>query len=156
MIGRGVFVFVPQDGTLEFAGDNYVLQGSQLVVGPMSSIRLGSRTTVDRDVIINGDVRLGSDCLVAPRVFISSSTHSFDLTGTRTIRDLDTEDRLESGVQAVVVGDNCWLGTGSVLLPGVQLGSNTVVGAGAVVTKSWPGGKQVLVGVPAKPINHPP
>ena len=155
LIGRGATVSVPEGSSLQFAGDNYVLHGSQLAVGSGGSIRIGTRTTVDRDAIINGDVRIGSDCLIAPRVFISSSTHSFDPTGTRTIREMDREATSEAGVQTIVVGDNCWLGVGAVLLPGVQLGSHTVVGAGAVVTKAWPDGHQVLVGVPARPLPPP-
>lgn len=52
--------------------------------------------------------------------------------------------------QSIEIGDNCWLGTNSVIMPGVILGPHTVVGANAVVTSSFPDGYGVLVGVPAR------
>lgn len=51
----------------------------------------------------------------------------------------------------VRIGENCWLGAGCVILPGVTLGDNVVVGANAVVTKSV-GSNVVIAGVPAKEI----
>ena len=50
----------------------------------------------------------------------------------------------------VVIGENCWLGMNSVILPGVSLGDNTIVGAGSVVTKSFMDGNCVIGGNPAR------
>lgn len=50
------------------------------------------------------------------------------------------------------LGKNCWLGMNAIILPGVTLGDNTIVGAGAVVTKSFPEGYCVLAGNPARKI----
>lgn len=52
----------------------------------------------------------------------------------------------------ITIGDSCFIGMNSILLPGVQLGDHTVVGAGSVVTKSFPEGNVVIAGNPAKPI----
>ena len=54
----------------------------------------------------------------------------------------------------VVIGDRCWIGMNSVLLPGVVLGEGTVVGAGAVVTKPFPRGHCVIAGNPARVIRE--
>lgn len=54
----------------------------------------------------------------------------------------------------VVIGEKCWIGMNSVILPGINLGGNTIVAAGAVVTKSFPQGNVVLAGVPAKIIKE--
>ena len=51
----------------------------------------------------------------------------------------------------IVVGDNVWLGGGVVVLPGVTIGTDTVVGAGSVVTRDLPAGV-VAVGNPARVI----
>ena len=54
------------------------------------------------------------------------------------------------------IGKNCWLGAGVVVLPGVTIGDNTVVGAGSIVTKDLPA-NVVAVGNPCKvlrPINE--
>lgn len=52
------------------------------------------------------------------------------------------------------IGKNCWLGMHAVVLPGVQLGDNTVVGAGAIVTTSYPEGNCILAGNPARVIRE--
>ncbi len=46
--------------------------------------------------------------------------------------------------------EHCWIGMNSMILPGVTLGPHTVVGAGSVVTKSFPDGYCVIAGNPAK------
>lgn len=50
----------------------------------------------------------------------------------------------------IVIGDKCFIGAKSVILPGVTLGNRTIVGAGSVVTKSFPQGNVVIAGNPAK------
>lgn len=50
----------------------------------------------------------------------------------------------------VRIGDNCWIGSGAIILPSVVLGNHTIVGAGAVVTKSFQGEDQIVAGNPAK------
>jgi len=52
-----------------------------------------------------------------------------------------------------VIGDDVWIGAGSIILPGVTIGEGAVVGAGAVVTKDVPP-YTVVVGVPARPIKR--
>ena len=52
----------------------------------------------------------------------------------------------------VTIGNSCFIGMNSLLLPGVELGDHTIVGAGSVVTKSFPEGNVVIAGNPARPI----
>jgi len=50
----------------------------------------------------------------------------------------------------VYIGDYCWIGANAVILLGVHLGPHTIVGAGSIVTKSFPEGYCVIAGNPAK------
>ena len=52
----------------------------------------------------------------------------------------------------IIIGDHCFIGVRCILLPGVELGERTIVGAGSVVTKSFPQGNVVIAGNPAKVI----
>jgi acetyltransferase-like isoleucine patch superfamily enzyme len=61
---------------------------------------------------------------------------------------------LRSDGKPIILGEQCWIGMNSVILPGVILGPHTVVGAGSVVTKSYPVGYCVLVGNPAKLLKY--
>jgi len=82
-------------------------------------------------------IRIGKNVRYGPNVHMISANHS-----------LADYDRHEEG-PPIVVGDNCWIGAGSILLASVTLGSHVVVAAGSVVTKSF--GDDVLIGgVPAK------
>jgi acetyltransferase-like isoleucine patch superfamily enzyme len=53
----------------------------------------------------------------------------------------------------VSIGEDCWLGTNVVVLPGVTIGKGAVVGAGAVVTKDVPE-YAIALGIPAKVVGH--
>ena len=61
------------------------------------------------------------------------------------------KDNLDKYVDAtpIILHKNCWLATNATILAGVELGEHTVVAAGAVVTKSFPDGNQMLAGNPA-------
>lgn len=85
-------------------------------------------------------IYLGKGTYIAPNVGIITSNHSL----TNLNEHLEGKD--------VRIGDGCWLGMNSVILPGVKLGKGTVVAAGSVVTKSFPEGNVVIGGVPAKVI----
>ncbi len=66
----------------------------------------------------------------------------------------DLYDQRKSFDKKVVIGDYSWVGMNSVILPGVKLGTRTIVAAGSVVTKSFPEGYCVIAGSPAKIIRH--
>jgi len=84
-----------------------------------------------------GKIILGRGCYIAPNVGIITVNH--DIENLR--EHAEAED--------VELGDNCWIGMNSIVLPGVILGARTIVAAGSVVTKSFPQGAVVLGGVPA-------
>ena len=113
-----------------------------------SRVTVADKLSIGRDVRVSlaysggvyiqaaNGVEIGDDTLIAPGVKIVSSNHR--------VGDLIAHDACEP----IRIGKRCWLGANAIILPGVQLGDDTVVAAGAVVTKSFPSGC-VLAGVPA-------
>lgn len=89
-----------------------------------------------------GKIIIGSGTWIAPNVGIITTNHSLD------------DVAKPSEPSTVYIGKNCWLGMNSVILPRVHLGDHCIVGAGAVVTKSFPDGYCVLAGVPAQVIKR--
>jgi acetyltransferase-like isoleucine patch superfamily enzyme len=70
--------------------------------------------------------------------------------GTRILSANHEIENIERKAPPIHIGKHCWLGANVIILPGVTLGDNTIVGAGAVVSRSYPEGNVVLAGVPAK------
>jgi acetyltransferase-like isoleucine patch superfamily enzyme len=91
-------------------------------------------------------IRIGSRTLVGPNVSFYSGTHPLDAA----VRN-GTEGP-ESGKE-IEIGEDCWIGGGATILPGVRLGRGVVVGAASVVTKSV-GGWRVIAGNPARVIRE--
>lgn len=74
-------------------------------------------------------VVIGDNCQFAPNVAIYTAGHPVHPESRNSL--------YEYGVE-VTIGDNVWIGGNTVVLPGVHIGSNTVIGAGSVVTKDIP------------------
>jgi len=92
----------------------------------------------------SGFVRIGSGVLMGPNVSLLGENHNFDDV-SRPIMDQGVRR------EGITVGDDCWLGAGSVVLAGTTIGNGAVVAAGAVVTRDVPPGV-VVGGVPARVI----
>lgn len=86
-------------------------------------------------------ITIGSHVLFGPGVQIYAASHPLDP---------ETRKTLELS-KPVNIGDNCWIGGGAIILPGVSIGNNCVIGAGAVVTKDIPD-DSMAAGNPAKVI----
>ena len=90
----------------------------------------------------NGHIYIGKGSFIGPNVGIITSNHS--------LQDLDKHDQGRD----VTLGEECWIGMNSVILPGVVLGPKTIVAAGSVVTKSFNSGYIVIAGSPAQIIKE--
>lgn len=111
-----------------------------------SNVHVGDNFYANFDLIVLDvcEVRIGHDCLIAPRVSIFTATHP-----------TDAETRA-SGVEygkPVTIGNRVWIGGHAVINPGVTIGDNVIVAAGAVVTRDVPS-NVVVAGVPAKIVRH--
>ena len=91
---------------------------------------------------LDGHIYIGHGTWIAMNVGIITANHS-----------LENPDEHECG-HDVVIGKKCWIGMNSIILPGVNLGDHTIVGAGSVVTKSFPEGNCIIAGNPARKIRE--
>ena len=84
---------------------------------------------------------IGDNTIFAPGVKMISANHDFN----------DYSVWIKG--RPIKIGKRCWIGANAVILPGVELGDNIIVGAGSVVTKSFPS-DSIIAGVPAKIIQY--
>lgn len=90
------------------------------------------------------EIRIGDDCMIAPKVGIYTATHPVESSLRISGREYG---------KPVTIGNRVWIGAGAILLPGVTIGDDAVVAAGAVVTKDIPG-RVVAAGNPARILRH--
>ena len=97
------------------------------------NIYVGARLYANFNCVILdcAEVRLGDDVMLAPGVQIYTAYHPIDAQARISGREL---------ARPVTIGSRVWLGGGVIVLPGVTIGDETVVGAGSVVTRSLPAG----------------
>ena len=91
-------------------------------------------------LVDDGEIFIGSHTMIGPNVTLATAGHPIE----PSLRAQGYQYNLP-----IHIGENCWLGAGVTVLPGVTIGDNTVVGAGAVVTHDLPS-NVVAVGTPAK------
>jgi maltose O-acetyltransferase len=107
-----------------------------------TQIIIGAGTFVNYDCVMldAAPIVIGAACQIAAQVQLVTATHPIDPEPRRLGWEF---------AEPITVGDNVWLGAGAIVCPGVRIGNDTVVGAGAVVTRDLPGGV-VAFGTPAK------
>jgi acetyltransferase-like isoleucine patch superfamily enzyme len=126
------------------------LCGARVSISPDVRIWGADRVTVEDDVGINafthifggGGVHIGARTMISTGCSIAAITHSEQIA-TRG-----------HGIELpVMIEEDCWLGTGAIILPGVHIGRGSIIGAGAVVTKDIPP-LSLAVGIPARVVRQ--
>ena len=92
-------------------------------------------------------IRIGKHCLLGPRVQLYTVNHPLNPELRRNGAYGQSKD--------ITIGDDVWIGGGTIICPGVTLGNNVIVGAGSVVTKSFVD-NVIIAGNPAKIIKQNP
>jgi acetyltransferase-like isoleucine patch superfamily enzyme len=136
-----------------------VICGGQIVIGKNCDIHPFAMLLTH-----GGDIRLGDHCGVNPFTLIYGVGGATIGNGVRIaahvtiipenhVAGTDSQPLYLSGTtkRGIRIEDNVWIGTGVRVLDGVTIGSNAIVGAGSVVTRSLPPGT-TAVGVPARVI----
>ncbi|MFT5294829.1 MAG: acetyltransferase-like isoleucine patch superfamily enzyme [Colwellia sp.] len=106
------------------------------------SITVGEGTVVNKGVLLDGrgGLIIGANVDIARGVTLWTMSH-------------DYSEEHAAFSQNVVIGDNCWIGANSQILPGITIGQNVIIGCGSIVTKSFPD-NVVIAGNPAKIIKE--
>lgn len=144
----------------EIQGKLFGRAGKNLRIYPPIHVDFGCNIFTGDNVFINQNctfldnntITIGERVLIAPDVRIYAGDHP--INGKERYIDLgDGNARIVSSSKPVTIGDDVWIGGGSIILPGVTIGNNVVVGAGSVVTKDIPD-NVVVAGNPAKIIKQ--
>ncbi len=121
------------------------IDGSTTIFPPFHT-NFGRFITLGKNVFINhacsfldmGGITIEDDVLIGPRVNLTSETHPLDPANRGTVIP-----------KPIVIRRNAWIGAAATILPGVTIGENAIVAAGAVVSRDVPA-NAIVAGIPAK------
>lgn len=113
--------------------------------GKGDGIIIGDNSGLGVNCDVRGPLEMGTNIMMGPDVVIMTSVHDT----TRTDIPMNQQGHLPK--QKVTIGDDVWIGARVIILPGVNVGKGSIIGAGAVVTKDIQE-YSVVAGVPAKVI----
>ena len=167
LLARFVLLKLRYRGRLRTDGICFICPGVQLEIGARATLRIGrwawighrskirvhegevsigAKTVMGQEFTISAyqHVSIGRECIIADRVMLIDFDHG--------VVEVDRPIR-EQGIykRDVRVGHNVWMGYGACVLRGVSVGSNSIVGTSAVVTRDVPE-NAVVGGVPARTI----
>lgn len=174
MVGEGVKIRYPRYLKV---GKNFIIEdnveivalskrgitcGNNVTIGAFSTIKpssyygrnigegleIGDNSNIGRYSYVgcSGFIKIGKNVMVSPRVSFFAENHNFEHTD-RPMK--------EQGVtrEPIVIEDDCWIASGSIVLAGVTIGKGSVVAAGSVVTKDIPA-YSIVAGSPARIIRN--
>jgi acetyltransferase-like isoleucine patch superfamily enzyme len=144
-IGDHVRIVCTDENSKIYIGDGSIIHfGSQIDTGPGGSIHIGQRNSVNPYCVIYGHGGLTTG------MYVRIAAHTVIIPANHIYKDpniiIAKQGLTKKGIN---IEDDVWIGTGSRILDGINIGHGTVVGAGAVVTKDVPP-MAVVAGVPAK------
>ncbi len=127
------------------SGESVRIRAGVQMIHP-EKVRVGNFVDIGENCLImgTGGVTIGDYCILANNTIITTTSHH--MGGLYYGNDYTA---------SVVLGENVWTGSGVIILPGVTIGDNSIIGAGAVVTRDIPENK-IAVGTPARPIKDVP
>jgi len=141
-----LFIFrVIKTAFLRAAGVEVLWNGmyfkSPIIINSPRNLKISHGVFLNSNVMFEGagKVVIGSNCQIGPNVIFATTNH-------------DIADNMGTSVADIRVEDNVWIGAGSIILGGIQIGPNVVVAAGAVVNRSF--SNSMLAGIPARCIQQ--
>lgn len=131
----------------KFSIGNYsVVESFACINNAVGDVEIGDYTRIGLHNTIIGPVKIGSHVNLAQGITVTALNHNFSDAGKRI-------DEQGVSTNPVTIEDDVWIGTNAVILPGITIGTHSVIAAGAVVTKDVPP-HSLVAGVPAKVIKQ--
>ena len=132
---------------LPYKNGSNVLIWDGIHIDSPSKLTLGNNISINRGCTINaaGNITILDNVLIGPGVVIYSQNHCY----TNLDININQQGYLTT---PVIIKENVWIGARAIILPGVTIEANSIIGAGSVVTKNVPL-NSICVGNPAKLIS---
>ena len=127
---------------IKSCGENVIVK-SKCYFGNGDRLSVGDRSQLGQNARLGGTISIGDDVLMGPDVVMMATSHAYNRI------DIPINQQGEAEERPIVIGDDVWIGTRVIILPGVKIGNHSIIAAGSVVTKSCES-YSIIGGVPAK------
>ncbi len=145
-IGDRVIIHRSKDGGPLKLGDKVVILRDTIIeIAEGGSVSIGAETYIHQNcqlIVAKNQLKIGARVMIAGYCSFYPHDHGFVPNEPIRIQPLVSKG-------PIVIGDDAWLGTGVIVLGGVEIGEGAVIGAGSVVTKDVPK-NGLAYGVPAR------
>lgn len=109
------------------------------------NVEIGENSSLNKNAWIGNDTVIGNEVMMGPEIIILSGSHNFSDTS------IPMTHQGAPARRPVTIGNDVWIGTRTIILPGVKIGSHSIIGSGSIVTKDVPEWA-IVAGNPAKVI----
>ena len=142
-------IFIKGNNNIIYIGDDCIVNNTSIILdNEGSEIRIGNKTSIAKVQIVSLEpykIEIGEDCMLSYDIEIRN-------TDSHKIYDKNTNERINEG-SSINIGNHVWLGMRAVILKGVNIGHNSIVAAGSIVTKDVKA-NTIVSGNPAKQIKE--
>ena len=145
-VGDGVMIYEDiGGGSIELGSGVHLHRHSTIQTGQKGSVTIGDGTGIQPRCQLSaymGNINIGKRVQIAPNCSFYPYSHGMEIDKPIIQQPLQTKGGIN-------IGDEVWIGVGSIVLDGVTIGKGAVIGAGSVVSKDIPDGA-IAVGSPAR------
>ncbi len=128
-------------------GESCVISSYTKVKASDGPLKIGQRSSVEFGCFIasgSAGITIEENCLIGPNVSIIGNSYRYDQKGVH----LEDQGKTSKGIR---IGKNVWIGAGTVILDGAEIGDNTIIVANSLINRRYKG-NEILQGAPAKSI----
>lgn len=118
---------IQKGAKIKFDSNVQITSGCNVFVASNAALKIGEKTYFNERCMLStqDNISIGKNCLFGPDVKIYDNNHIFQ-TGVGVVHG-------KHKTKPIKIGDNCWVASNVVILPGVEIGNNCVIGAGVIL-----------------------
>lgn len=132
-IFSGVHFNINRRSKVQFGHGVLIGRNTSITVRERAILKMGEMASLNADckIACQEKIIIGKNTIFGPNVMIYDHDHVFDSAGVK---------RNDFIKRSILIGDNCWIGAGTIILKGTTIGNNCIIGAGSVIKGVIPDG----------------
>lgn len=129
-------IYTERGGNIQIGDSVYIDKYTRLSATDSGHLTIGNHVYFNRSCVVccRKQITIGDNCSFGPGVMIYDHDHGFNRNGYNNDYKLDS----------VIIGADCWIGAGTVILRGTTIGEKSVIGAGCVISGEIPSNSLVV------------